>query len=251
MNRNSKSWQEDFARFFESPSRERLRDLLRDHVGEIDVYDFKKEWPAFSKLARHILGFANFGSGCLIFGVEEQDDGSFDPTGLGNLVDKADIHKGIERFIPTQLEYNVLNFSYEASEYPKLVGKKFQVLLVEDSPQYIPFVASGDGDGIRKNAIYTRHGTSTEKANYEELQEIINRRIETGYSSRGELGLDKHLGELKTLYRYIPRYSGLAFSIVSSLFAKNPKYPQEDFEDFISRMVVEKKKIIESTVQER
>jgi len=137
-----------------------------------------------------------------------------------------------------------------SSEYPKLVSKKFQVLLVEDSPQYIPFVASGDGDGIRKNAIYTRHGTSTEEAKYEELQEIINRRIETGYSSREELGLDKHLGELKALYRSIPRYSGLAFGIdVSPFFAKNPKYPEEDFEDFVSRMVVEKKKIIESIVQ--
>ncbi len=250
MTPTSKSWQEDFARFFESPSREGLRDLLRDHVGELDNYDFKKEWPAFPKLARHILGFANSGGGCLFSGVEELDDGSFDPVGLDSLVDKADVHRGIEKFIPTQLEYEILDFAYEASEYPKIVGKKFQILLVEDSPQYIPFVALEHGDGIRKNAIYVRHGTCTEEANYEELQEVINRRIETGYSSREELGLDRHLGELKALYRHIPPYSSL-LAFVSPLFAKNPKYPKEDFEDFVNRMITEKKGVIESLVQNK
>jgi hypothetical protein len=250
MDQKSKGWQEDFARFFESPSRESLRDLLRGHVGELDNYDFKRQWCSFSKLARHILGFANLGGGCLFFGIEQQDEGSFDPIGLTDLVDKADVHKGIEKYVPAQLEYEVLDFSYEASEYKKLIGKRFQVLLVEDSPRYIPFVALDNGEGIRKNAIYARHGTSTEEAGYEELQRMINRRVETGYSSQEEFKLDKHLGELQALYSYISRYRGWKFAVgLSGMFPTNPKYPQEDLEDFVNRMIKEKKKIIESLVR--
>lgn len=251
MNQRTKSWQEDFAQFFEGPSREGLRDLLRDHVGELDSYDFKREWPSFPKLARHILGFANSGGGCLVFGVDEQDNGSFDPTGLGSLVEKAEVHQGVEKYIPTQLEYEVLDFSYRDSEYNKLIDKSFQVLVVEDLPQYIPFVALDHGDGIRKNAIYTRRGTSTTKANYEELQEILNRRVETEYSSQKELDLDRHLSELRTLYRYIARYSGTVFQSVlttDKLLKKNPRYPEEDLVDFVKRMIDEKKRIIEDLI---
>lgn len=248
MNQKSKGWTEDFARFFEAPSRETLRDQLRDHIGELDNYDFKREWGGFSKLARHILGFANSGGGCLFFGVEQRDDGSFEPIGLQNLKDKADVYKGIEGYIPTQIEYEVLDFSYEASEYQKLMDKTFQVLLVNDTARYIPFVALKDGENIRKNAVYARHGTSTEEANYEELQRMLNRRIDTEYSSRGELDLGKHLGELQTLYRYISRSS--IPTIPTGLFW-NWKYPQEDFEDFVNRMIAEKKAVIENAIKKR
>lgn len=124
------------------------------------------------------------------------------------------------------------------------------MVFIEDLPQYIPFIAKADGDGICKNRIYVRRGTSTEEANYEELQEIFNRRLETEYSSRAEFDFDKHLAELNMLYKYVPRYHniweelGLSF-VVHKL---NPNYPQEDFEAFIKRMIGEKKKIIQSIV---
>lgn len=37
-----KGLKEAFARFFEDPSREGLRDLLRDNLGETNEFDFKK-----------------------------------------------------------------------------------------------------------------------------------------------------------------------------------------------------------------
>lgn len=247
MPTKNKGWREDYARFFEDPSREALRNLLRGHVGELNNCDFKKEWPVFSKVARHVLGLANSGGGCLIVGIEEKDDKTFDSVGIDELLDKADIQKGVQKFLPPQLQYEVLDFSYDDSEYPRIIGKKFQVLLVEDSPEYIPFIAKADGDGIRKNAIYVRRGTSTEEANYEELQQILNRRLETGYSSQGELDLNKHLGELKVLYNYISRYrSVFTDMILFPLHTTNPRYPEEDFEDFVKRMIEEKKKTIQS-----
>lgn len=100
-----------------------------------------------------------------------------------------------------------MDFSYEESEYPKLKGKSFQVLFVEDDPTHLPFAAVKDGPHVRGNAIYTRRGVATEEANYEELQRIINRRLETGYSSRRELDLKTHLEQLRVLYEQLSPYS--------------------------------------------
>jgi hypothetical protein len=38
---STKGLKEAFARFFEDPSREGLRDLFRDHLGEANEFDFK------------------------------------------------------------------------------------------------------------------------------------------------------------------------------------------------------------------
>ncbi|HLF85913.1 MAG TPA: RNA-binding domain-containing protein, partial [Nitrospiria bacterium] len=235
------------AKFFEAPSRESLRDLLRNHIGELNDYDFKGQWPAYPKTARHILGFANSGGGCLIVGVEERDDKTFDPVGIDQLRDKADVQKGIQKCIPAQLKYEVLDFTYEASEYPKIVGKKFQVVLIEDHPQYIPFVSMSDGDGIRASAVYVRRGTSTEEVNYEELQKMINRRIEKGYSSQGEFDLEKHLAELSVIYSRIPRFHNPFQDTLEILrgWSKNPQFPEGDYEAFVKGLIDEKKKIIE------
>ncbi|MBA4158942.1 MAG: ATP-binding protein [Gemmatimonadetes bacterium] len=248
-----RSWKEDFARFFESPSREALRDLIRDHAGELDEYDFKLAWPAFSKVARHIIAMANSGGGAIVFGVQEKDDGSFEPKGLESMVDKADVQRGLSSFLPGQIGYEVVNFTYSASEYSALVGKTFQVLIVDDLPQYLPFTSKGAGDGIREDTIYIRRGTSSERANYEELQQILNRRIETGYSSRNELKLEQHLAELKALYQQVPRYRSIIdqLAVMGALYEPNPRFPKEDLPDFVLKLIEAKKKIIESIVLRR
>jgi len=64
---------EAFARFFEAPTREGLRALLQENFGEANEIDFKRELPEGSKLARHVLGLANFGEGCIVVGVEQEE----------------------------------------------------------------------------------------------------------------------------------------------------------------------------------
>ena len=122
-------------------------------------------------------------------------------------------------------------------------------------PEYIPFIARCNSDGIRENVIYVRRGTSTEEANYEELQEIINRRLETGYSSSEELDLSKHLAELHALYNQIPRYVGIAEIMEDSLGSftgqVNHSYPKEDFDVFVARMIRDKKEIISDIVHRK
>ena len=242
-----RGFKEDCAKFLEDPTREGLRNILKNHHGEAKTLDFKQSWEEdWSKTAKHILGFANSGGGCIIYGVLQKNDGSFDPIGLQKIVDKADIINGVQNFIPNKLKFNVCDFAYEESEYPKIKGKKFQVLLVDNCPKYMPFVSMADGKGIRKNAIYIRKEAETVEANYEELQEVLNRRIETTYSSKSENELERQLAQLKVLYQFIPEHINTLYLVADPFMRKNPNYPKETFEDFISKLIeIQKKRMID------
>lgn len=252
-----KNLKEEIYNFFEDPTRVTFRDLIKNNVGEFDILDFKEAFPTFSKLARTILAMGNRESGCLIMGMKEEKDGTLKPVGLEKLIDKADITKGIQAYIPKKLkdDVEILDFSFEDAEYKKLIGKKFQIIFVVQKSEYLPYVSMiGNGEDIKADTIYFRRGTESTQANYEELQEIINKRIETKYSSSRELSLKNHLEQLKTLYAEIPKtisfspfFSNLALAIPQVLLGEvklNPEYPKESYSEFIIKMVKEKKNII-------
>ncbi len=261
-----KSFHEDFARFYEQPTRDRLAELLRTHYGELEHSDFKEAWPAWPKLARHILGLANSGGGGLIIGVAEQADRTLQPVGVDMLTDKASVINGIKKYLPEPLiaSIDILDFAYDRAEYTDLIGRKFQVLIVDIDARHLPFVALADGEGVRNNAVYVRRGTATQEASHDELQRIINRRVETGYSSRAEIDLATHLQQLRALYQNVQRYhltrvGGLEqqYGILQHqkwaneyFFGReertpNPAFPKEDFEQFVVKMIEKKKRRIE------
>lgn len=194
-----KEQHETFARFFSAPTREAFRELLRRNIGETDYLDFKADWPALPKLARHVLALANSGGGALVIGVSQQTNGSLIASGMPAIRDKAQLIPPLSAYLPKTLEYQVLDFTYAAAEYEALVGKSFQVLMVEDEPKQIPFLALKDAEGLRSNVVYVRAGTTSTEAGHLELQGVINRRIESGHSSQPALELDKHLAQLRTL----------------------------------------------------
>lgn len=258
-----KSVNEHFARFYETPTREGLRELLEHHYGEFAYCDFKKEWPTWAKTARHILAFANSGGGALVMGIAEKN-ASFEPVGLDNPIDKAKIINGIKPFLPATLMdgIEVLDFNYQASEYGSLVGKTFQCLLVFDFPEHLPFLSMSEGDGVKAATIYVRRLSASEPANHDELQKVLNRRVETNYSSKTEMELQVHLAQLKTLFANVERFHlrikkptqfgtammGLA-RLGEAVFGEhetspNPEYPIEDFEAFVVRMIALKKRRI-------
>jgi len=244
-----KSYHETYARFFEQPSREGLRELLKANPGELRSLDFKESWPDSPRFAKHVLALANSGGGCLVLGVAEAEDGALVPVGLASFRDKAKIVDGLGRFLPSYALglVDVVDFGYDAAEYPTLVGKRFQVVFVDDDPTHIPFLAANDGKGLRKNAVYVRREAMSTEADNEELQTIINRRIGTGHSTQLEIDLKTHLDQLMILYAFINRRQGMAMKFVSfASFAGelNPRYPKEDFEAFILRMIRDKKKLI-------
>lgn len=240
-----------------NPTRENFRYLLQNHLGEEDYLDFKKEWPDKEKEARHILAMANSGGGCIIFGVLQRDDGTFEITGLDKFKDAADLRKEIKGYLPSNLKYYVKDFNYESSEYEALVGKKFQILIVEDTPVELPFICCKDGEKIKDGDIYVRKGTESEKANNYEISKIIERKMNVSKIPRmNNMDLKKHLEQLKILYNELTYttnsseiFKGLA-SAFASIFSnttvhKKECYPKEDYDEFIVRMLDKKKHRVE------
>ena len=249
-----KALAEEFARFYENPDRENLRALLQHNVGELRNIDFKAEWPMSSKLAKHALGFANAGGGVLVIGVCETDDKTLDPVGLKTLKDKAAIVGGLKRFLPHQLlaQTEILDFAYEASEYPRLVGRKFQVLVIPSDERHLPYVALADGEDIRTNAIYVRRGAATVEATHDELQELISQRLGTGHSSRVGDDLVAHLEQLQVLHGYLPFGVDFSFRSTQKLLYPLTVFSSPDtddraetFNEFVARSIARKKRLIE------
>ena len=211
-----------------------------------------------------MLALANSHGGFIVFGVAENEDKSISIDGLPEIKDKAVISNGIKNFLSSNLKYEIYDFSYTTSEYEALNNKNFQMLVVEDVPEYIPFLSKRESGSLKPNMIYVRRGTSCEIANEEELQAILSRRMNYLHPVSGEpLQLEEHLKQLKILYENIEKnhvyYKNGLFNSMSSFLdlmtnlgvkgekvvEPNSLYPDESYEQFVSRMVVEKKKKIE------
>jgi hypothetical protein len=99
--------------------------------------------------------------------------------------------RGRDRYVPTTFlrSIEVLNFSYEASEYLAIQQRKVRAIFIVDDRKHVSYIAEANGDGIRNGAIYIRRGTSTEVANRREPQRVISRGVETEHSSQRERNL--------------------------------------------------------------
>lgn len=242
------------AQFLENPSRELLRELFRNEYGEFNNIEFKSNFTEYSKIAKHIIAIANSGGGIIIFGIEENEKNEVIVKGLEFFTDKTDISKNIKKYLPQQLKFDLLNFDYKESEYNIIKGKKFQVVIIEQQYEYAPFISLKDGIGIRINSIYVRNNINSEEANYNSLQEILNKRIQTGYLNNSEIELAEHLQQVKELYSQLNKYNyeGGIYSlskISESFYSKktlNKSFPKESYEDFILRLLEIKKAKIES-----
>jgi hypothetical protein len=175
------------------------------------------------------------------------------------LKDKTKLLDGIAAYLPDVLrrQVEVLDFPYPESEYPTLKGKTFQVLLVPDDPEHLPFVAARDGEDVNATVIYTRRNMATVPVDHEELQRIISRRVETGYSSRRELDLREHLEQLRVLYEQLgrpdPGGSEGGVGVLLGAVVGGPDLAQkmlesspESFGKFVWRVIEKKKQLIES-----
>lgn len=240
------------------PTRDNFRHLLQNHLGEEDYLDFKKEWPEKEKEAKHILAMANSGGGCIIFGLDQQEDGTFNIEGVNELKDAADLRNEVKAYLPDSLKYYLKDFVYDSSEYESVIGKKFQILIVEDLPADLPFVCRKEGTLLKDGDIYIRKGTESERANNYDIDKIIQRKMNVLKAPRKkELSLDDHLEHLKKLYSeltYTTVSGSLAEGIVKSISTifggktavhKKECYPKEEYDAFIVRILDKKKKRIE------
>ncbi len=249
-----KGLKEVFAEFFSEPTREGLKEIIDLGYSESNNIEFKSEWIDKAELAKIILSIANSGGGCIIFGLEEKDKVLIS-NGIEKVKDEAEFTGEIEKFLPRALikKIELINFRYDEVMYPKVGDKIFQVIFIGSDKKYVPYICESDGNKIYKGDIYIRRGTSSKKINYEELQELLNERVETEYSSSDEILLENELEELKILYSEIPEYKsifaeGITIGLFEGAKQKNKNYPKEEYEEFISRMIEKKKKQIEELI---
>lgn len=254
---------------FQRPSRESFREYFQNSTGEMNEIDFKAQLEVDSKLAKHILGIANYGGGAIVFGVRQESDGSLAYDGISNITDKADITKKLNTFLPSNLIYDVHEIIFESSEYEKLKNKRFQILIIENNPNELPFFAKKDGEDIKKDDIYYRHGTNTIKADSDQIKKILARVIRA-QTSDSDLNLGEHFEQLKLLYTLINKDKRILIShddgittlvakfgqVMQQMYGKreyetvpNEFYPAESFEEFVSNCIQSKKKKIKAVLE--
>lgn len=262
-------------KLMQEPTLGNLRNYLKNNTGEHNSIDFKSEWINGGKLVKEMISIANYGGGVILFGVSEDENKRAICNGLPEIRDKAVIANDIKKYIPDSLKYEVYDFEYASSEYEQLQGKMFQLMIIEDTPENLPFLPKNDGDGIFKNRFYTRSGTSCVEANQTEINEILNRKMQYIYPETGKpLTLDEHFSQLDVLYKKIsptitkrvendePSFVDAMRSAFSAMVGtqnyfghfetlKNPMYPDEGYEAFIARMIEAKKNKIERVLDLR
>lgn len=243
----AKNQHEGFSQFFQNPHRGKLKELLVQNIGETDYLDFKKEWPELSKLSKTVLALGNSGGGAIVLGVEELTDGTLNNLGLVSFKDKADVAKGFKKIIPDNLKYEVLDFDYNDFDNDSLKDKKFQTIVIDSESKFVPFLSTNDGKGIRANAVYVRSGTESVEANQFQLEEILNARIESGYSSSRTTSLAEHLEQLRELMETSHR-DGMNTMLAWKLLDSMNVHSMSDHYKFIEDMILKKKKIIEEIV---
>ena len=194
-----------YDQFLKEPTKDNFRDFMKKSCGELNEMDFKETWIDKGPLAKIMLAMANNGGGIIIFGVKENEDNTFDVLGLDNLKDTADISNSISRLVSSSLDYEVFNFVFDSDVYGEFENKKFQIMVIHDTPERLPFVSLGQSEKIEKDVIYVRRGTKSEKATSEEINRIIERKIATIYSENTDMSLDQHLEQLKKLYSELPQ----------------------------------------------
>lgn len=261
-----------YDQFLKEPTKDNFRDFMKKSCGELNEMDFKETWIDKGPLAKIMLAMANNGGGIIVFGVKENKDNTFDILGLDSLKDTADISNSISRIVSSSLDYEVFNFVFDSDVYGKFENKKFQIMVIHDTPERLPFVSLGQSEKIEKDVIYVRRGTKSEKATSEEINRIIERKIATIYSENTDMSLDQHLEQLKKLYSELPQKIQVLvrkgtqpnFAAALKVFGErigalygtpdeyeekdNPNYPDEGYEAFILRMINAKKLKIEKVL---
>lgn len=267
------NFSKDYAyELFQNPSRESFREYLKNSTGEMNDVDFKTQLEVDAKLAKHILGMANYGGGVIIFGVKQESNGDLDYVGVESLMDKADITKKLSSFLPSTLKYDIHEFPFEGAEYAKLENKKFQMIRISDTPSDLPFFSKkSSAEDIKKDDIYYRDGTNTVKADATQIRKILARMVRS-QNSDTELSLNQHFEQLKMMYELIEKnrrvlvsssggmgakidFSGMN-QLVEQIYGRreyktvpNEYYPAESFEEFVSTCIQCKKSKIKSVLE--
>lgn len=196
---NFKSINETFAKVFESPDRVNFRNLMMDLTGEYDDLEFKEQLIEYDKLAKHILAMANTDGGIICFGVSETENG-LEPTGLNEMDDSTNIKEKLSKYLPPELEYEPCPINYNDNvEWGELKNKSFLMIIIEFTPEHIPFLPMKGSDYFKRTSILCRTNSSSRECEYNDLKDILNNRIQTNIST---VLSSRDLEDLRLLHTY-------------------------------------------------
>ena len=254
-------------RFLQEPTRENFIDIVFNGVGEQNCIDFKKIWIEPQKLSEIILGMANTGGGVIVLGVEEKEDGTVEAIGLGEIFDKEKQHSKISKFLPDTVKFDIYDFDFSGETYSKIENKMYQMIQIHSDDRDLPYLWNKNSNENQIGCAFIRKGTKTVKANSAELSELIDKKIRSMYTEGSKLALEEHLKQLKILYKYVGEKENVIhknilgvgkvlsekFQLISECLGeveriKNPFYPEEDFEEFVFKMIKMKKIKIEKVL---
>ena len=228
---DNKGIKEKFAKLFDDPNRETFKIALNNLTGEYDDLEFKEQEIDEHILAKHILGIANTSGGVICLGIKESDDGLI-PIGINNSSDSTDLKKKLSKYLPYNLDYEVHPIDYDDKElWGDVRNKSFKIITVEYTPEYIPFMPMKDHVDYKRTDIFCRKNSSTNRCEYDDLQNILNKRVS---ASQNILNIIKELNELELLMKRTSLQYKLYYSI------NNP-----DFLNIISQFKEKKIKRIE------
>ena len=209
---NLKNINETFAKVFESPDRVNFRNLMKDLTGEYDDLDFKERAIDKIKLAKHILAMANTDGGIICFGVSETDMG-LEPTGLDKIIDSTELKNQLNEYLPHELKYETCPINYNNSvEWEELKNKSFLMIIVEFTPEHIPFLPMKESEYFKRTSILCRKNSSSTECEYYDLKDLLNKRIQTNTSTALS---SRDLDDLRLLQHYkmfnvfVPAYDAL------------------------------------------
>lgn len=239
-----------------------LKELIEQTYGESNFLDFKEKFIKEDHIAQLILAMANSGGGTIIFGINDDNV----PVGLPKeeeKIDQTDLERKINNYLPDEIKYTMYPIKYEEKEeFQDFSGKIFYVLYIPKQNRYIPFLAKKQGEKLKTNIVYIRKNTSVEAASNNDLEAIFKLRLIEQYKDLSNMKLDEHISQLRILYGSLEKQisSGNSWSEAISVLQKslapfsnttieNPNYPEEDFEDFINKMIEKKKRKIEIVLE--
>lgn len=197
-----KDIKENFAKLFDDPNRVTLKDSLKNLTTEYDDFEFKEIEIETPILAKHIIGMANTNGGIILLGVENTENG-FKPCGLENNTDTTDMKKQLAKYLPHELKYEIYQIDYDKrDEWGDLKNKSFKIIKIKFTPEYIPFLPIKGSKYYEKTDIFCRKNSSTTRCEYDDLQDIFNKRKSINHYRISALTLTNELEELKILSSY-------------------------------------------------
>ncbi|WP_295612016.1 helix-turn-helix domain-containing protein [uncultured Methanobrevibacter sp.] len=197
-----KSIKENFAKLFDDPNRVTLKDSLMNLTTEYDDFEFKEIEIETHILAKHIIGMANTNGGIIILGVKDTENG-LKPCGLESTRDITDMKKQLAKYLPHELTYDIHQIDYdERGEWGDLKNKSFKIIKIVFTSEYIPFLPIKGSENYEKTDIFCRKNSSTTRCEYDDLQDIFNKRKRINRYRISALTLRNELEELKILSSY-------------------------------------------------